>query len=374
MLFLRSIIRFRSSMQRPDAEGERAMGEMSFLEHLEELRRTLIRMCIAVMVGMLACFAFTPSMLELLRRPVEQVWSNHEKSHLPGGVDVSEWLAAKDLEQVRRSLEPSARALLESKFAPQVLTMAEALPLLRAAAVLPETEQKAWLEQATPPGAVQQLALQLHEAGADLSDAHGRAEPQLMGAFQPGEAFMLSLQLAFFGGLIVAGPLVLYFALQFIIPGLLAHEKRLICRSLWWGLGLFAFGCVFSYYAVLPRVLSFFFEYSWDLGIANDWRIGYYLSFAAKLIFVFGVIFELPVVMVPLIKLGILTYERMKRIRAYALVGSFAVALLLAPAPDPGTMFIMAVPLYVLYELCILIAWREAKRRDTMQDVYPEAR
>lgn len=373
MLFLRSIIRLRNSMQRPAEDGERAAGEMSFLEHLEELRRTLIRMCLAVLVAMLACFAFTPSMLELLRRPVEQVWSAHEKAHLPGEVDVQEWLAAKDLEQVRRALEAPARALLESKFSPRVLAMAEALPLLRAAAVLPEAEQKEWLELAAPAGTVQQLALQLHEAGADLSDAHGRAEPQLMGAFQPGEAFMLSLQLAFFGGLIVAGPLVLYFALQFIMPGLLEHEKRIICRSLWWGLGLFAFGCVFSYYAVLPRVLAFFFEYSWDMGIANDWRIGYYLSFAAKLIFVFGVIFELPVVMIPLIKLGLLTYARMRRLRPYALVGSFAVALLLAPAPDPGTMFIMAVPLYLLYELCILVAWREARRRDAALDVYTEA-
>ena len=173
---------------------------------------------------------------------------------------------------------------------------------------------------------------------------------------------MLSLQLAFFGGLVVAGPLLLYFLLQFVLPGLLEHEKRIILRSLVWGVGLFVLGCLFSYYAVLPRVLAFFFEYSWNLGIENDWRIGYYISFASKLIFVFGLIFELPVVMVPLIKLGILTYARMRALRPYALVGSFAAALFLAPAPDPGTMLLMALPLYALYELCVLVALREAKR------------
>lgn len=360
MLFLRTIVRLRNSMS-----AAHDAGEMSFLEHLEELRRTIIRMCVVVLVSMVACFAFTPSMLELLRRPVEEVWLAHESDHLPGEIRAQDWLAAKDLARVRQGLPVAARAELESHFSEETLHLAEALPLLRAADLLPEEAQRPYLEQAAEDPAVRRAALSLHAAGADLSDAHGRAEPQLMGAFQPGEAFMLSLQLAFFGGLIVAGPLLLYFALRFIMPGLLEHEKRIICRSLWWGLGLFAAGCVFSYYAVLPRVLAFFFEYSWKMGISNDWRIGYYLSFAAKLIFVFGVIFELPVVIVPFIKLGILTYARMRRLRPYALVGSFVVALLLAPAPDPGTMIIMALPLYALYELCILIAWREARRRET---------
>lgn len=368
MFFLKSIIRLRNA-QSSSAEPDK--GEMSFMEHLEELRRTLIRMCLTVLVAMMACFAFTPSMLEILRSPVDQVWASHEREHLPGEIDVQHWVMAKDLENVRRALDPDARKLLESHFPQETLTLADALPLVRSATLLPEDAREPFLRRAALTEEVRSAALQLLESGADLSEAHGRAEPQLMGAFQPGEAFMLSLQLSFFGGLILAGPLLLYFALQFIMPGLLEHEKRVICKSLWWGLGLFALGCGFAYYAVLPRVLAFFFEYSWDLGIANDWRIGYYLSFASKLILVFGVIFELPVVVIPLIKLGILTYQRMRRTRPYALVGSFAVALVLAPAPDPGTMFIMALPLYILYELCIFVAWREARRRE--QEPYHNA-
>lgn len=348
-------MRARNSMQ-----AERG-AEMSFLEHLEELRRTLIRMCLVLLLGMVGCFAFAPGMLELLRHPVEEVWAAHESEHLPQGVEVQHWLAAKDLERVRRSLPPEARRLLEARYSSRERALADALPLLRAAALLPESEREDYLRHAAAEGH-QALVLQLHCAGADLDDGRGRTESQMMGAFQPGEAFMLSLQLAFFGGLVVAGPLLLYFLLQFVLPGLLEHEKRIILRSLVWGVGLFVLGCLFSYYAVLPRVLAFFFEYSWNLGIENDWRIGYYISFASKLIFVFGLIFELPVVMVPLIKLGILTYARMRALRPYALVGSFAAALFLAPAPDPGTMLLMALPLYALYELCVLVALREAKR------------
>lgn len=364
MLFLRSIFRVR--------EASLPAGEMSLVEHLEDLRRTILRMSLTALVAMLACFAFAPEMLELLRHPVEQVWSAHEQAYLPGEVRVQDWLAAKELERVRRPLSPAAREQLESHYAPPALLLADLLPLLRAAAVLPEAQQAEYLRSSCPPGEPLRLALALHSAGADLHDEHSRTEPQIMGAFQPGEAFMLSIQLAFFGGVILAAPLLLYFLLQFVAPGLHAHEKRLLCKSLWWGVGLFLFGCAFSYCAVLPRVLSFFFEYSWKMGIANDWRIGYYITFAAKLIFVFGIIFELPVIIIPLIKLGVLTYMRMRRSRPYAIVGSFGVALLLAPAPDPGTMLLMALPLYFLYELCILIARREERRRAaSMQDYRP---
>ena len=82
--------------------------------------------------------------------------------------------------------------------------------------------------------------------------------------------------------------------------------------------------------------------------------------------FVFGVVFELPVIIVPLIKLGILNYARMKVTRGYALIACFGAALFLAPAPDPATMFIMALPMYALYELCILFARLEQGKTHTL--------
>lgn len=362
MFFLRSIIRARQS--------SRGNGEMTFLEHLEDLRRTILRMSLTALVAMLACFAFAPEMMTLLRQPVEEVWSAHERAHLPAEVEVRDWLAAKELERARLPLPERERGLLEARSSQRVRALADVVALLRAAAILAPDEREGFLREACGDASVFSLAESLRAAGADLHDENSRSEPQMMGAFQPGEAFMLSLQLAFFGGVVVSAPLLLYFLLQFVAPGLLAHEKKVLYASLWWGVGLFLMGCVFAYWAVLPRVLSFFFEYSWEMGIANDWRIGYYISFAAKLVFVFGVIFELPVIIVPLIKLGVLTYARMKRSRPYAIVGSFGVALLLAPAPDPGTMLIMALPLYFLYELCILIAWRESRKREAAMDAY----
>ncbi len=346
MFFMRSIIGMRRSNQ---------TEEMSFLDHLEELRKTLIRMALVTLLAMAVCFAYTPTLLGMLRQPVEHVWLEHERQYLPDGVNAQNWVLAKELQFSRAGLPPKLRSTVESRLGSDVLLLTDALDILRAASLLPEHEQLSFLKE-TGDSPAARMALALHNSQADLHTGQGRHEARMMGAFQPGEAFMLSVQLAFFGGVVLASPVLLYLALGFIMPGLLEHERRVLLRSLWWGVLLFLLGCSFAYLAVLPRVLAFFYEYSWTLGIENDWRIGYYLSFAVKLILVFGVIFELPVLLYPLMRLGVLTRKRMRRLRPYVLVGSFAVALVLAPAPDPGTMLLMALPLYFLYELCLLFA------------------
>lgn len=345
---------------------------MSFLDHLEDLRRMILKMAATLLISMALCFSFAPSMMHVLRSPVDDVWKHYEASRLPKGVEADDWIAAKSLAAARSSLEPAQRALLEASFSPETRQLADTVPLLHAASILPEEEQERYLQQSAPAGSSRDLALQLHASHAELKEGQGRAALKLMGAFQPGEAFMLSLQLSFFCGLIISFPALICFLMQFITPGLLEHEKKLLFKSVIFGFGLFLGGCSFAYFAVLPRVLGFFYAYSLDMGIENDWRIGYYLAFAAKLVFVFGIVFELPVIIIPLVKLGLLNYPLMKRTRGYALVACFAAALFLAPAPDPGTMFIMALPMYGLYELCILFAWKESrKKREPVRSAFP---
>lgn len=357
MFFLRQIFHAREKLS-PSEEGE-----MGFLDHLEDLRRTVLSIILTLLAAMVACFSFAPSLMNVLRHPVDKVWESYETSRLPDGVEVHDWILAKNLADVRKGLEGDALATLESHFTPGVRELSRIVPLLHAASLLPEADQEAYLSKTANGERQRDLALRLHGSKAELKEGEGRAALKLMGAFQPGEAFMLSLQLSFFCGLIISFPIVVYFLLRFIVPGLLAHERKLLYQCIFWGVGLFLAGCLFAYFIVLPRVLSFFYTYSLDMGIENDWRIGYYLTFAAKLVFVFGVVFELPVIVLPLVKLGILTYDLMKKSRGYALIGCFAVALVLSPAPDPGTMLVMALPMYALYEACILFAWRESRRK-----------
>lgn len=360
MWMLRTLFRAREALQASHAGDE----PRPILEHLEELRLTLLRMGGTLLLAMLLSFCFTPTLMRILRHPVDQVWTQHEAQHLPAGISPEQWGDAKALAETARGVPAEAWPTLAANIDPVTLQLSRCVPYLQAAELLPDHKRESFLRE-TVPDKLRDSTLALHTAGADLRPGKGREALKLMGAFQPAEAFMLSINLAFFAGLILSFPVQLYFMMRFVVPGLLEKERRLLYKAVVGGCLLFLGGCAFAYFAVLPRILLFFYDYAAGMGIQNDWRIGYYLSFAAKLVFMFGAIFELPVVVIPLIKWGILTYEHMKRTRSYALVACFAAALLLAPAPDPGTMLLMATPMYLLYELCILLAWREKARYRT---------
>lgn len=338
----------------------RPAAPQGLVGHLEALRRTIIGMLLITAASFALCFCCAPQLMELLRRPAEQVWAEHEAAHLPPDISPDDWGTAKELAALRPALSPVVAATLHRRLSPAVRELADAVPLLRAARLLPADAQKEaiMLLPATPKRA---LALRLHDTGAELREGWQRGQLRLMGAFRPAEGFFIAVNISFVAGLIIAFPVLLFLLLRFIMPGLHPQERALLRRALLAGTLLFLGGCAFAYAVVLPRVLHFFFTYAQELGVENDWRIGYYLSFAAKLVLVFGAVFELPVLLYPLIRLHLLTYELMRRTRGYAFLICLGLALLLAPAPDPGTMLLLALPLYALYELCILFARYEQK-------------
>lgn len=335
---------------------------MTFLEHLEELRRTIFYMLITVVLSMCLCFCFSQHIMDILRYPAENVWHRYEADKLPQNIEAADWIQAKEAARIISALSSEQAQQFKLRLPQNTSDLAELVPVLQAAEQLPEGSRHEFIAHTLSTEQQQQTALSLLESGADLRTEHENHSLRMMGAFQPGEAFILSLKLAFFSGFILAFPILLYQLLRFIIPGLYEKEKRLLYKCIGCGFALFIIGCAFAYFGVLPRVLSFFYHYSEGMGIVNDWRISYYLSFSIKLIFIFGVIFELPVIVIPLIKTGILTYSLMKKTRAYALIGCFVIALILAPAPDPGTMIIMALPMYLLYELCIIYAGLQSRK------------
>jgi sec-independent protein translocase protein TatC len=184
-----------------------------------------------------------------------------------------------------------------------------------------------------------------------------------MSALNPTEPFMLSMKLAFFAGVVLAFPLLLYFVLQFVMPGLHKHEKKAVFPALAFGFGLFLCGVLFAYLKVLPSVLEFFYTYGESMGIANEWRIGYYLSFALQFTLIFGLCFELPVVVWVLVKIGLLDYELMSRTRGYAIVAIVILAAVITPTPDAFTLCLLVVPMAVLYEISIWLAWFDARKQ-----------
>eukprot|EP00903_Cladosiphon_okamuranus_P003862 g3860.t1 len=285
--------------------------------------------------------------------------SKHKGIKVPS---VEDWNAAKDLERVAAGLGDAERAVFYFSLGkPDLEFHARSVALLRAAKMLPEEERGAFVKELPVDEPMKKQLLALLDSDPNV-DSSSESNIRMMSALKPTETFMLSMKLAFFAGIVLAFPLLLMFVLQFVLPGLHEKEKKILWPAMTIGFGLFLIGVLFSYFFVLPRALLFFYEWSGDLGVSNDWRIGEYISFATQFTLLFGLSFELPVVVMVLVKLGLLSYDTMARTRTYAIVAIYIAAALITPTPDIMTLNLMALPMLLLYEICIWLAWLDRKK------------
>ena len=187
-----------------------------------------------------------------------------------------------------------------------------------------------------------------------------------LSVFSPVEGFMSVIKICLYTGLIASFPLLLYFIGEFIIPGLNQKERKLIIPVVFASFILFATGVLFAYFVVIPRALEFFYTFNSGVEISTDLRFKYTVSFVTMLCLVFGLCFELPVVVLTLVKLGLLDSKMMRATRSYAIVAMFVLAAVITPTPDIFTMSLLAGPMVLLYEICIWLAWfmerKEAKK------------
>lgn len=173
--------------------------------------------------------------------------------------------------------------------------------------------------------------------------------------------FFTPLKLVFFAAVLVAMPLVLYQLWAFVSPGLYRHEKRLAVPLLLSSVVLFYAGVAFAYYLVLPAVFAFTTAVA-PAGVTVMPDIARFLDFAVLLFLSFGICFEVPVALIILVALGVVTPDRLVEIRPYAFIGAFVVGALLSP-PDVLSMFLLAIPMYLLYEAGIVAARLLARPR-----------
>lgn len=166
--------------------------------------------------------------------------------------------------------------------------------------------------------------------------------------------FFIPMKVALMTAFLFTLPHTLYQVWAFVAPGLYAHEKRLFLPLVIASSILFFLGMSFAYFAVLPLVFEFIIYFAPD-GVAVMTDIGEYLSFVLSMFLAFGITFEVPIFVLVLIRTGIVPIERMRSIRHYVLVGTFVVAAIVTP-PDVISQFLLAVPMYLLYELGIILA------------------
>ena len=171
------------------------------------------------------------------------------------------------------------------------------------------------------------------------------------------ETFLTYLKISFFTAFFITCPYILMQIWKFIAPGLYKHEKIAILPYLILTPVLFFLGGILVYYLIMPLAIKFFLSFessgiSTNLPIQLEAKVNEYLSLVMKLIFAFGISFQLPVILSLLARVGLIDSEFLKRRRKYVVVMIFAAAAILTP-PDPITQIGLAIPLLILYELSI---------------------
>ncbi len=172
--------------------------------------------------------------------------------------------------------------------------------------------------------------------------------------------FFVPLKVAMMTAFLIALPYILYQIWRFVAPGLYAHEKRLVVPLIIASTMLFFCGMGFAYFAVFPIVFGFITA-SAPLGVAVMTDIDKYLSFVLSMFVAFGITFQVPVVVILLVRMGVVSIEKLREIRPYVVVGAFVVGAVFTP-PDVVSQFMLAMPLWLLYEAGIVVAnWMKPK-------------
>jgi sec-independent protein translocase protein TatC len=314
----------------------------TFLEHLEDLRWVLIKSLVAVGVAFVVCLIGGNYVVKVIKRPLEKSVIRYPKHiqlvRVMFGTNVL-WDRPIDTNQF--AVPPlGTNQFVELRLQPVVNGTNVILGLTIDASPAVATR-------------AQKLNLDLINLG-------------------PAAAFVVVTKVALYGGLVLASPFVFYFVACFVFPALKMREKRYVYRGLAFGGGLFAAGITFCYFILMPLALTASVKFSEWLGFqANQWRAEEYIGFVCKFMLGMGLGFEMPVVILVLVKLGILNYRMLSRARRYMIVINFVLGAVLT-TPEVITQVLMAIPLQVLYEITVWITWywerRDRKREEREQE------
>jgi sec-independent protein translocase protein TatC len=174
--------------------------------------------------------------------------------------------------------------------------------------------------------------------------------------------FRYHIMISLLWGIILAFPFILYQFWIFLKPALFEHELKVIRRSFFWMFILFLLGVVFSYFVLIPFTLQFLLNYQMSSEIKNMVTLHSFFSTVFSLIFWMGLSFEIPWVMFIFAKVGLLSYESMKKYRAFVFVIVLIIAGIITPTTDMFTQFLVTLPLYGLFEIGLYVMKRQARK------------
>jgi sec-independent protein translocase protein TatC len=308
-------------------EGDEGGPVKSFLEHLEDLRWVLIKSVVALSLAMLICLIAGDYVVQILKHPLSKARASY-----PGTNQVATVFLGTNRLGVF-PLTPDQQASFNLGTNRFVAVQIEPI-------TLGSNNVLSWCQHPDP--ALAETAQKMQVELLNLSPASG---------------FFVAFQVAFYGGMVLASPFIFYFVVAFVFPALRMKERHYIYRGLGFGLGLFFLGVAFCYFVLMPLALSASQMYSQWLGFsAFQWKADEYISFVSKFMLGMGVGFEMPVVLLTLVKIGVLNYRMLAGFRRYMIVVNLVLGAVLT-TPEIITQIIMFIPLQLLYEVSIWIAW-----------------
>jgi sec-independent protein translocase protein TatC len=315
--------------QPEDAEAEGGAVK-TFLEHLEDLRWVLIKSAAATLAAMTVCLFNVKPLVTVLKWPM----SRAAKRHIFLLPDTTNQLVTFQIGNNRLTPMDLGTNLIGALNIGTNQHTTVALEFVESGG----QQLVTWQVIPTPP----------EEAVS--------SSPDLV-FLDPSEPFLFWMHISFFAGLILASPFVLYFIGQFLMPALKIREKKYFLRAFGVGIGLFFLGVSVAYFVVMPPALKFAEQFSVFMGLKVPiWNFSSYSSFLVKFMLGMGLGFELPVVLLALVKIGILDYEKLAGMRRYVIVGNLILGALLT-TPEVFTQVVMAIALQLLFEVSVWVAW-----------------
>lgn len=180
------------------------------------------------------------------------------------------------------------------------------------------------------------------------------------------EVFTMIIQMCALGALTLSLPFVLYYVAQFVAPALTEKEMKVVLPLCLSALFLFLVGAAFSFFLLMPSTIRIAIELNQTFDLEFMWTVGKYYGTLMWLVLGVGASFEFPLIVVLLVWLGILSTATLRKYRRHAIVVIFVMAAIVTPTPDPINQTLFAVPLYLLFEIAVLVSSRIEKRKQAM--------
>ena len=299
-----------------------------FMEHLEDLRWVIIKVAIATLIGMTVCLFAADQIVAMFKWPLKRAaqLSTDQRQHISIMIGPKE---ALNFKLTTNSLPGWPLTSIPTNHYVEL----ELFPIAA--------------------GTNQTLALRVRAVAEEVP--FDKAKPLIYKGIA--EPFINSLHIAFFGGLLLAFPFVSFFLTQFILPALRAKERKYFLKAMIPATLLFATGVCLCYFLIMPLALRAADQYAQWMGVDIPFLVaGEYFGFCIKFMIGMGAGFEMPVILLALVKVGLLNYTKLAGFRRYMILINLILGALLT-TPEVLTQVAMFVPLQILYELTIWIAW-----------------